>query len=46
MWGYKILVETYFNQINGIISKIKLVQSSYDKKILVTQLEETIAWKI
>jgi hypothetical protein len=29
---YKILVETYFNQINGI-TKIKVVQSSYDKKI-------------
>ena len=31
LWGYEVSVETYFNQINGI-SKIKLVQSSYDKK--------------
>ncbi len=45
MWGYEVSVETFFNQINGI-SKMKLVQSSYDKKNPVTQLEETIAWKI
>ena len=45
MQGYKILVETYFNQINGI-SKIKVVRSSYDKKFPVTQLEEMIAQKI
>ncbi len=36
MQGYKILVETYFNQINGN-SRIKVVRSSYDKKVLVTQ---------
>ncbi len=29
MWGYKVSVETYINQINGS-SEIKLVRSSYD----------------
>jgi hypothetical protein len=42
MCRYKVSVETYFNQINGI-RKIKVEWSSYDKKNPVTKLEETIA---